>query len=63
MLVGLGLWADRLTLLVIGAGLFLSSGVVLLAWRRHQRSLAEIDDARRAARDEALELAKLIREP
>lgn len=62
-LAGLGLWTDNLTLIVIGAGLFLSSGLVLLAWRRHRRSLDEIDAARRAVRDEAREIAKLLREP
>jgi hypothetical protein len=47
-------------LLVIGAVLLASSGLVLLYWRRHVRRLDEIDDARRELRDEAEELRRLL---
>lgn len=60
LLVG-GLWLRRPTLAVIGAGLFASSGLVLVYWRRHQRQLAEIVEARRAVAADARALRDLIR--
>lgn len=55
-----GLWLRRPMLAVVGGALFLSSGLVVLYWRRHQRQLAEIVDARRAVSAEARALRDLI---
>jgi membrane protein implicated in regulation of membrane protease activity len=60
-LAGLGIWSGRRAFLVTGVVLFLSSGLVLLFWRRHLRRLDEIDDARRDLREEAEELRRLLR--
>jgi membrane protein implicated in regulation of membrane protease activity len=59
-LMALGAWSGRTALLVAGSVLFLSSGVVLLVWRRHLRRLDEIRAARRELRDEAEELRRLL---
>ena len=60
-LAGLGIWSGRRALLVTGIVLFLSSGLVLLFWRRHLRRLDEIGEARRDLRDEVEELRRLLR--
>lgn len=60
-LLGLALWSGNRALLVAGVVLFLSSGLVLLVWRRHLRRLDEIADARQELRDEAEELRRLLR--
>jgi membrane protein implicated in regulation of membrane protease activity len=60
-LAGLGIWSGRPAFLVIGVVLFLSSGLVLLVWRRHLRRIDEIDEARRDLRNEAEELRRLLR--
>jgi membrane protein implicated in regulation of membrane protease activity len=60
-LAGLGIWSGRRAFLVTGVVLFLSSGLVLLFWRRHLRRLDEIDEARRDLRDEAEKLRRLLR--
>ena len=60
-LFALGVWSGRAALLVAGVVLFLSSGVVLLVWRRHLRRLEEIGEARRELRDETEELRRLLR--
>ena len=60
-LAGLGIWSGRRAFLVTGIVLFLSSGLVLLLWRRHLRRLDEIDEARRDLRHEAEELRRLLR--
>jgi membrane protein implicated in regulation of membrane protease activity len=60
-LAGLGIWSGRRAFLVTGLVLFLSSGLVLLFWRRHLRRLDEIDEARRDLRHEAEELRRLLR--
>jgi len=59
-LAGLGMWSGRPGFLVAGAVLFLSSGLVLLVWRRHLRRLDEIGEARRDLRNEAEELRRLL---
>ena len=59
-LVGLGLWASRSSLVVIGLVLFLSSGLVLLYWRRYQRQVEEIAAQRRALREEVRDLRNLL---
>ncbi len=55
-----GLWLRRPMLAVIGGALFLSSGLVLVYWRWHQRQLAEIVEARRAVAADARALRDLI---
>jgi membrane protein implicated in regulation of membrane protease activity len=60
-LVAVGIWTGRPALLVAGAAVFLSSGLVLLLWRRHLRLLEEIDEVRRGLRDEAEELRRILR--
>jgi membrane protein implicated in regulation of membrane protease activity len=59
-LLGLGIWAGRTSLVVVGLVLFLSSGVVLLYWRRYQRRLEEIAADRHALREEVKELRNLL---
>jgi membrane protein implicated in regulation of membrane protease activity len=59
-LAGLGIWSRRGAFLVIGVVLFLSSGLVLLLWRRHLRRLGEIDEARQDLREETEELRRLL---
>jgi membrane protein implicated in regulation of membrane protease activity len=59
-LTGLGIWSGNQVLLVAGVVLFLSSGLVLLYWRRHLRRLDEIAEDRRELRDEAEELRRLL---
>jgi hypothetical protein len=56
-----GIWSHHPLLALIGAALFVSSGLVLLYWRWHQRQLAEIAEARRALRDETESLRELLR--
>jgi membrane protein implicated in regulation of membrane protease activity len=60
-LSGLGIWSGRRAFLATGVVLLLSSGLVLLLWRRHLRRLDEIDEARRDLRHEAEELRRLLR--
>jgi protein-S-isoprenylcysteine O-methyltransferase Ste14 len=55
-----GLWLRRPMLAVVGGVLFLSSGLVLVYWRWHQRQLAEIVEARRAVAADARALRDLI---
>ena len=56
-----GLWLRRPMLAIIGGALFLSSGLVLVYWRWHQRQVAEILEARRAMAADARALQDLIR--
>ena len=59
-LAGLGWWTGRASLVVMGLVLFLSSGLVLVFWRRQLRRLEEISAARRALREETESLRKLL---
>ena len=59
-LAGLGLWTDRLVLVLIGAVFFVSSGLVLLYWRWYRRRVADITAARRAMSDEVREMQRLL---
>ena len=59
-LVGLGLWTDRVVLVLIGAVFFVSSGLVLLYWRWYRRRVADITAARRAVSDEVREMQRLL---
>jgi membrane protein implicated in regulation of membrane protease activity len=61
-LIALGVWLERTTLLVGGIVLLLSSGLVLLLWRRHLRRLDQIREARRELRDEAEALRRLLKD-
>lgn len=60
-LVVFGLWTRHGVIALIGAALFVSSGLMLFYWRWHQRQLEEIAAARRALRDEAESLRELLR--
>jgi hypothetical protein len=56
-----GIWSRRVGLLV-GGGACLAVGlVVVLLWRRYQRAIGEIAQARRDAAREALALGDLLR--
>ncbi len=59
-LAALGWWTGRASLAVMGVVLFLSSGLVLVFWRRQVRSLDEISAARRELREETESLRKLL---
>ena len=59
-LIGLGWWSGRAWLGVMGVVLFLSSGLVLLTWRRHLRRLDDIAVARRELREETEALRRLL---
>jgi HAMP domain-containing protein len=62
VLLGLaGLWSSRPVLILIGAGLLLLAVCVVLLWRRHQRTLAEISAVRAEVRAEALAIRELIK--
>jgi hypothetical protein len=51
-------------LLVVGAlASAAAAAAVLVAWRRHQRLLADMSADRQALRDEALALRDLVRRP
>jgi len=56
-----GLWDRRPGLLAGGVACLLVALGVLAFWRRHQRTLAELREARRAVADEARALRDLIR--
>jgi hypothetical protein len=60
-LVGLGVWAGRTSLIVVGLVLFLSSGLVLASGRRYQRRIEEIAADREALREEVKQLRNLLR--
>jgi protein-S-isoprenylcysteine O-methyltransferase Ste14 len=60
-LAGLGIWTGHPLVALIGAALFVSSGLVLLYWRWHRRQLEEIAAARRALREETESLRELLR--
>ena len=60
-LIAAGLWLSKPLMVVIGACLFASSGLVFLYWRRHRRQVQEIAEARRALVAEARALRDLAR--
>ncbi len=60
-LTALGIWSGRRAYLVAGVALFLSSGFVLLLWRRQVRRLDQIAESRRELRVEAEDLRRLLR--
>jgi hypothetical protein len=59
-LILLGWWGKRIGLSLIGAGFFLSSGLVLLYWRGYLRRLVDIRSRRRELSEEARELQRLF---
>lgn len=59
-LVGLGLWSGRTVLVPVGVVFVLSSGLVILYWRWYRRRLDDIAAARRALREEAGEMHRLL---
>lgn len=61
LLVGLGVWAGKPLLVVIGLALGVAAALVLVSWRAQRRRLADIRAARRELRDEARALADLLR--
>jgi high-affinity Fe2+/Pb2+ permease len=56
-----GLWGRQPGLMAFGAGLLLAALLVVLLWRRHRRTVAEIAAAREAVRAEASALRDLVR--
>jgi len=56
-----GLVAGRPVLLVAAGVALVSAAAVLVAWRRHRRTLARLEADRHALRDEALGLRDLLR--
>jgi len=60
-LAGLGIWTGHPVVALIGAALFISSGLLLVYWRWHRKQLEEIAAVRRALRDEAESLRELLR--
>jgi hypothetical protein len=59
-LVGFGIWSRHPLVMLIGAALFVSSGLVLVYWRWYERQLEEIAEARRAVREEANSVRELL---
>jgi hypothetical protein len=59
-LVGFGIWSRHPLVMLIGAALFVSSGLVLVYWRWYERQLEEIAEARRAVREEANSMRELL---
>ena len=59
-LVVLGLLGGRTVLVAVGLVFFLSSGLVVLYWRRHLRKLDAIRTARQALSQEARDLSELV---
>ncbi len=48
--------------LVVGAGVCMAAGcLVLLAWRRYRRTVAELEEARREMKQEVESLRELLR--
>jgi hypothetical protein len=59
-LLGLGLWSRR-TPLVLGGVFFLISAILArLSWRWYRRWLDEISTARRALRDDATDIRRVL---
>jgi predicted alpha/beta hydrolase len=58
----LGWWGKRGGLSLIGAGFFVSSGVVLLYWRWYRKRLLEILAARRELNEDAREMQHFLGE-
>jgi hypothetical protein len=61
LLFGAGLWGRQLSVLLGGLICFCAAGGVLWLWRRHQRTVAELAEARREVQEEARALRALLR--
>jgi hypothetical protein len=61
LLLLVGLWSRTLWAGIAGAVCLLVAGGVQQLWRRHQRVLAELAEARAEMRDEARALRDLLR--
>jgi hypothetical protein len=61
-LLGLGIWSGRVILTLVGLVFLLSAGLVLLSWRWYRRRLDDIAAARRALKDDALDMQRVLRE-
>jgi membrane protein implicated in regulation of membrane protease activity len=59
-LAAIGFMSGRMVLVAVGLVFFLSSGLVVLYWRRHLRRVDEIRTARRALGDEARALRESV---
>ncbi len=57
-----GIWARHPMVAIIGVCLFLSSGLVLVYWRWHQRQTRELAEARQALRQQEHLLRELLRD-
>jgi len=61
LLVVAGLWGRSAGPAIGGVACLLFAGLVLILWRRHQRAVAELAEARQALREEACALRDLLR--
>lgn len=57
-----GVWARHPLLAIVGVCLFLSSGLVLLYWRWHQRQVLDLVEARQALQRKERLLDELLRD-
>jgi hypothetical protein len=61
LLVGAGLWGRQAGPAIGGLVCLALAGTVLVFWRRHRRTVAELPAARQAVRDEVRALRDLLR--
>ena len=61
-LVGIGWWSRRPGLVLIGVVFLIAAAVVRFSWRWYRRRLDDIAVARRALKDEALDLQRVLRD-
>lgn len=61
LLLGAGIWGRRFPLLFGGVVCFAAAGGVVWLWRRHQRAVVELAEARREVREEARALLALLK--
>jgi hypothetical protein len=60
LLLTAGLWGRSPGPAIGGVVCLVAAGLVLILWRRHQRAVAELAEARRALRDEVRALRGLL---
>lgn len=56
-----GYWGKRLGLVASGLICLALAGVIVLFWRRHQRKVAELREARKEMAEEARALRELVK--
>jgi hypothetical protein len=61
LLLGAGLWGRQPSALIGGVLCLGAAGGVVWLWRRHQRAVAELAEARREVQEEARALRALLR--